>query len=135
MPEEANSNGLTCSAITQAGKRCRAAPMAGGLCFLHANPARASELGRVGGRKNRHSVRVDASSVTTVPRSAAEIRILLADVIAQVKAGRLEPKIGTSVAYIAGPLLRAIEIADLEGRLQKLELDHANASTEKNRKP
>jgi uncharacterized protein DUF5763 len=44
-----------CKAKTKSGKPCRAAATAGGLCYFHANPDKASELGRIGGRSNRHS--------------------------------------------------------------------------------
>ena len=39
-----------CQGRTKSGKPCRAAATAGGLCFFHANPNKASELGRIGGR-------------------------------------------------------------------------------------
>jgi len=41
--------------------------------------------------------------------------------MAQLRAGQLDPKIATSLAYIAGPLLKTIELADLEARLARLE--------------
>ena len=41
-----------CEAQTKNGKPCRAAATAGGLCFFHANPDKAAELGRIGARKN-----------------------------------------------------------------------------------
>jgi len=43
---DAKQNGSRCKARTKAGKPCRAAATAGGLCFFHANPEKASELGR-----------------------------------------------------------------------------------------
>jgi len=43
-----------CGAKTKEGKPCRAAATEGGLCFFHANPNKAAELGRVGGRKSRY---------------------------------------------------------------------------------
>src|ERR1700686_3279800 len=42
-----------CKAQTRKVKPCRAAATAGGLCSFHANPNKASELGRIGGRRNR----------------------------------------------------------------------------------
>jgi hypothetical protein len=44
-----------CKAQAKSGKPCRAAATAGGLCFFHANPDKASELGRIGGRNKRHA--------------------------------------------------------------------------------
>lgn len=40
-----------CKATAKTGKRCGAAATEGGLCFFHANPDKAAELGRIGGRK------------------------------------------------------------------------------------
>jgi hypothetical protein len=44
-----------CKAQTKSGKPRRAAATAGGLCYFHANPDKASELGRIGGRRKRFS--------------------------------------------------------------------------------
>ena len=40
-----------CKARTKAGEPCSAAPREGGLCYLHANPNKATELGRAGSEK------------------------------------------------------------------------------------
>ena len=45
-----------CKALTKSGKPCRAAATAGGLCFFHAHPNKASELGRPGGRSKSRVV-------------------------------------------------------------------------------
>ncbi len=42
-----------CHSRTKAGKPCKAAPTANGLCFFHANPDKVSELGRVGGKSRK----------------------------------------------------------------------------------
>jgi len=51
MPKNRDSR---CTGLTKGGKSCRAAATDGGLCYFHANPKKAAELGRIGGRKNRH---------------------------------------------------------------------------------
>jgi len=38
----------SCRAKTKNGKPCQAAATEGGLCFFHANPKKASELGQIG---------------------------------------------------------------------------------------
>ena len=43
-----------CKGRTKAGNLCRAAATAGGLCFFHANPNKASELGR--DRRQKHEL-------------------------------------------------------------------------------
>ena len=50
-----NNQGNRCKAKTKSGKPCRAAATEGGLCFFHANPDKASELGRIGGRNKGHA--------------------------------------------------------------------------------
>ena len=40
---------------------------------------------------------------------------------ADVHSGRLEPKIGTAMAYMGTALLKAIETAEMEGRIEALE--------------
>jgi Family of unknown function (DUF5763) len=42
-----------CKALTKTGKPCKAAPTSNGLCFFHAFPEKARELGRLGGRNHR----------------------------------------------------------------------------------
>ena len=50
----ATNSKVRCKGTTRAGKPCGAPPTQGGLCFFHANPNQARELGRAGGRKNRY---------------------------------------------------------------------------------
>ncbi|MGH9532200.1 MAG: hypothetical protein ACRD2Q_07390 [Terriglobales bacterium] len=56
-----------------------------------------------------------------VPQSAADVKLILAEVMAGIRAHRLDPKVGTALAYVAMPLLKAIETADLERRIAELE--------------
>jgi len=44
-----------------------------------------------------------------VPESAADVRRILAETMAEVKAGRMDPKVANTVAYVATVLLRAYE--------------------------
>lgn len=46
---------------------------------------------------------------------------MLAQTIAEVRAGRTNPRIGTALAYMTSSLLKAIEIDELESRLKRLE--------------
>jgi hypothetical protein len=48
IPQNSSSR---CKALTTQGKPCRAAATEGGLCFFHANPNKAVELGRIGGKQ------------------------------------------------------------------------------------
>jgi hypothetical protein len=109
-----------CQAQTKAGKRCRAAATDGGLCFFHANPNKASELGRLGGRKNRHFVLEPSGSLPAV-NTATAVRDTVSRLIDDVYSRRIDPKIARGLAPLLNLQLRAIESSDLEIRLQKLE--------------
>jgi hypothetical protein len=108
-------NGNTrCSGRTKKGKRCGAAATAGGLCYFHANPNKASELGRIGGRSKRHAA---AETVDPLPvlNSALALRDSLARLITDVHAGKLQPKVAAGLAPLLNLQLRAIEaVAKLE---------------------
>ena len=45
----------------------------------------------------------------------------LADAMAEIRAGRMDPKLGSTLGYLGTSLLKAIETSDLEARLEKLE--------------
>jgi len=96
-----------CRAKTKAGKACKAVAVNHGLCAFHADPNRAAQLGRLGGRKNRrYGLRSDASSVPA-PQTAKDVKNLLAEVMADIHNGRLQPKIGSIMAYVGTALLKA----------------------------
>jgi hypothetical protein len=126
-----------CKASAKSGEPCQAAATAGGLCFFHANPNKASELGRIGGRNKRHS---SPDSVDPLPRveTAVAVRDTVARLIEDVYSGKLHPKIAASLAPLLSLQLRAIETTDMEQRLEKLEKEseayHTNIELN-NRKP
>src|SRR6267378_1355604 len=96
-----------CQSQAKSGKRCRAAATEGGLCFFHANPNKAAELGRIGGRKNRHSA---AETVDPLPKleTAVAVRDAVAQLIADVYAGTIHPRVAAGLAPLLNLQLRAI---------------------------
>jgi general stress protein YciG len=112
--------GHQCKAKTKARKRCRAAATAGGLCFFHANPDKASELGRIGGRSKRHAAAGSNDPLPTLDNAIA-VRDTVARLVADVYAGRLHPRIAAGLAPLMNLQLRAIETTNIEQRLTKLE--------------
>ena len=62
------------------------------------------------------------------PKTAADLRELLAQSIVETRAGNLDPRLANSIAYLGTGFLRALEVSDLEARLLALE-----AGPEKNR--
>ena len=45
----------------------------------------------------------------------------LADAMTEIRAGKMDPKLGTTLGYLGTSLLKAIETSDIELRLAKLE--------------
>lgn len=102
-----------CQGRTKSGDPCHAAATAGGLCFFHANPNKASELGRIGGRSRRHA---DAKTAEALPKldNASAMQDALNQLIADVYSGRLHPRVAAGLAPLLNLQLRAIETAALE---------------------
>src|SRR5208283_908447 len=109
-----------CKATTSSGARCKAKPHKDGLCFFHSDPKKAAELGRKGGRRNRHTYETPPERVA-VPESAGDVKRMLAETMADIRAGRMDPKLGSTLGYLGIALLRAFEVADFEQRLEQLE--------------
>lgn len=111
-----------CSATTKSGRHpCQAAAVHGTrFCALHADPARAAELGRMGGLKNRHYVDIDPVTIAP-PTTPEDVKNLLAQAIVDVRAKRLDPRTASTLTYMSGVLLKAFESTDLERRLALLE--------------
>ena len=109
-----------CKARTKNGKRCKAAATAGGLCFFHANPSKAVELGRIGGKSKGRAV---AEAIDPLPRldTAIAVRDTVARLVADLFSGKLQPKIVSGLASLLSLQLRAIETSALELRIAKLE--------------
>lgn len=120
-------NGTRCKGRNKAGKPCRAFATAGGLCFFHTHPDKASELGRIGGRKNRH-IPVDLTIAHTRLNSATGLLDTGACLIEDVIAGKRHPRIASGLAPLLNFLLRAIVTSDLERRLAALEKGQAEAA-------
>jgi len=57
------------------------------------------------------------------------VKEILAEVMAEIRAGKMDPRLGTTLGYVGATLLKVIETTDLEQRLEKLEhamLENAN---------
>ncbi len=109
-----------CRARTRQGRPCRAAATEGGLCFFHANPNKAAELGRVGGRRSRHPLGCAADPPRDL-KSMNGVRDVLSRLIEDVYSGKVSPRIAGSVAPLLNLQMRAIQATDLEMRIARLE--------------
>src|SRR5215472_8543233 len=109
----------SCRAKTKTGKPCPAAATEGGLCFFHANPKKASELGQIGGRKNRRRT-VEIDPVPAL-EDAKAIRAMFQRIISETYSSRLSPRTAAILGPLLNGLLRVIEDTDYEQRLTEIE--------------
>ena len=77
-------------------------------------------LGARGGRR-RAIFNPDGLEPLAAPKDAADLLVLLAQTIVEVRSGRLEPRVANSLSYVASAFMAALETADLEARLRALE--------------
>jgi hypothetical protein len=125
-----------CKAQTKSGNPCCAAATAGGLCFFHANPNKAAELGRIGGRGRRTNGVEGADPLPTLG-SAQAVRDTVSRLIADVYTGKLNPRIAAGLAPLVHLQLRAIRMADVEelqrrvAKVEKLLAEKARDSKDR----
>src|SRR4051794_7511906 len=109
------NNGERCGADAQLGKM---------ICVFH-DPDRATdgeEARRAGGltRARRNAV-LSPETPDFELRTTQHVAGLLAESINHLRRGKLDPRVGNSVGYLSGILLRALEQGSIGERLMKLE--------------
>lgn len=111
---------MKCAARTSRGSQCRARAVAGtSRCYLHTG-ANAKTAGSRGGRRR---TLLDPSKLKTFkpPQSAGDVMRVVAQTLIDVRGAKIDVRTANAIAVLAGVLLRAFEIAELEQRLSKLE--------------
>jgi len=92
--------------------------------LLSHNPNKAAELGRIGGRSNRRSAVENADPLPTVD-SALALRKTVDRLIAEVYAGKLDPRAAAGLVPLLKLQLHVIETTEIahnmERRIAKLE--------------
>jgi Family of unknown function (DUF5763) len=109
-----------CKGTNKRGRPCRAAATDSGFCYLHTNPELAAQLGRAGGRKNRHAIEGVARPLPPLD-SINGVTTAIGQMIVDVHERRLDPRTAAGVAPLLNTLLRALGASELEKRMEKLE--------------
>ena len=111
-----------CKGVTRSGEACTAWPMEGGLCYFHANPNKASELGKRGGRAKGPTSTPGVSEYVARPlKSVDDVTKLLGDTINDLRSGMIDSRLANTVGFLATGMLKALQQGDLEGRLRAME--------------
>jgi hypothetical protein len=110
-----------CKARTKAGRPCQAPAVERDLCFCHAHPERLAELGRQGGKKNRHW-RVDGGDLPHKSlKRIADVSELLEETINRTRQGPFDLRAANAIGFLSGILIKAIHSGNIEDRLAHLE--------------
>lgn len=118
---------MRCQKTKRNGSQCKASALVGQkFCALHSDPAKAGELGSKGGRR-RSIFSPDKLMPFAAPKTAADVRDLLAQSIVEVRAGQLDPRIATSICCLVTEFLKTLEACAIEEVIEPLERERAQA--------
>jgi len=112
---------MQCTYLKQDGSQCGANAMKESqFCFSH-NPDTQKEkhLATVKGGENSRAVELSLPPMSL--QEPKEVVSLLGDTINGVRSGGIPPNIANTVGYLAGHLIKAMEVANLAGRLEMVE--------------
>ena len=73
------------------------------------------------GRTSTSCYSLENLKAFSAPTSAADLRGLIAQSIVELRTGTLDPRLANSISYLGACFLRALEMSDLEARLQALK--------------
>jgi hypothetical protein len=121
-----------CGGKTKTGAACRAPAGPDGLCFFHAHPDLARNLGHIGGLKNRSPVR---ELSTHESLSGANLQHILSEAIREVGSRKMTPRNAAALAQLSNSLHRVLPTADLERRLARIEQQLADQESRQSADP
>jgi hypothetical protein len=89
-------------------------------------------MGRRSGQARRYVLNTEARVPTVpVPQTAQDVRKALGQVMADLRARKLDTRVVSALAYVGNVMLRAIEVGDFEERMSKLESTLTAGKTER----
>lgn len=113
---------MKCQATTRSGKPCKANALKDKkYCLAHDPESRKKfkEITKKGGKVKR-KVQVYLAPIE-FKGDVREVLDLLADTINRVRSNQMPPRIANTIGYLAGHMIKALEIAEIEDRLKKVE--------------
>ena len=78
---------------------------------------RAAELGRMGGRKNRHSIEIVQFSFAP-PKTPEDVKNMVSEAMVGMLSDKIDRKKANSLTYMSSFLLKAIESTDVKRGLK-----------------
>ncbi len=117
--------GRRCAATRVDGSPCRGLATASTFCWAHdpENRAKVASVRAAGGHGRARTARAGK----LVPRSLRPVLATLFTALDEVHAGELTPQQGSSIAALAGAIVRTYTVGTMEERLQALEQAQTDA--------
>ena len=110
-----------CSYTKEDGQQCSAWALKGkDYCFRHDPDSRALSLeaSRRGGLVKKIEIE---TPLEAIPVSAPkDVVVLLTKTINEVRQGKLDPRIANTIGYLAGVLVRALEVAEVARKVDEV---------------
>lgn len=112
---------MKCAYIKTNGQQCQAnAKKDSGYCFSHDPESKdAHQLAVVKGGQAKKRKELDLPAVVT--RTPQDVVSLLEETINLVRNGTIDPALGNSLGFLCSHLLKAMEAANLDDRLEMVE--------------
>ena len=108
-----------CKATRKNGQPCQAPAGEDGYCFGHS--PRLAEARRAGSSRGGRHKRTEARATRLMPEVLRPVLYKLLHGMAEVDAGRMDPRVATALASLASATVKVYEVASLEQRLLALE--------------
>jgi hypothetical protein len=114
---------MKCEFIKSNGKQCSASAMKNSKqCFYH-NPTisqrRKKEAQSKGGKANKIALEEPLEPIGI--KNLRDVVLLLENTINRVRMTKMDTKIANCIFYGSGQIIRAMEISDLEKRVEEIE--------------
>lgn len=114
---------MRCTFTKANNQQCKAFSMSNSdFCYLH-NPKIDKEYKKAnqskGGKANALIVHTPLPALQI--RTPQEVILLLEDTINRVRAGEIEARVANSIGVLSGQLIKAIEISNIETRVEVIE--------------
>ena len=90
------------------------------FCFSHDPDSRERKLEAVRKGGLAREITIDTPLATIAVASPKDVVTLLAQTINEVRAGTLDPRIANTIGYLTGHLIRAFEVAELDGKMEEV---------------
>lgn len=115
------SNDKQCKYTLDDGTQCGAwARINKDYCFSHDPESRNAKLLAVRKGGLAREIEVETPLEAIPVSTAKDVVTLITRTINEVRAGRLDPRIANTIGYLAGHLIRAFEVAELEGKVEEV---------------